>query len=489
MTSASDRRRPRRLAIIALTGLIASSAVHAQTADGVRLRGQRLAAADGMAPQGDARERNAGTAAPLSGSVTLREALTRGLEFNLAAIARANGLVQARGDRQIARSALLPNVAATLTDSVQRVNLAALGMRFDVPLPGFALPDVVGPFNVLDARARASLTVLDRTAWHTYRGAQESVAAAEQSVEDAANAIVLAIGSAYLQAVAVRAQVELVRAQVETAKTLFQRTTLQRTAGLATPIDLNRAQLQTLNQEQRLVALQADVARRKIDLARLMGAAPTDQYELADALSFSPPPAVRLDDALRAAVEQRADLKVAEAHVRAAQRALDAAQARRLPTVSLSGDYGASYVNPTGVQSTYTIVGNVRVPIWEGRRTAGEVERARGVLAQRQAERDDLAAQIEADVRKAFVEIEAAAGRVQVAERSIQVSRDNFTLIRQRFESGVSDNIDVVQAQEAVAYGEADYLNSLLAHNIAKLVLARAMGNPAENLTQFVRPR
>jgi outer membrane protein TolC len=60
-------------------------------------------------------------------------------------------------------------------------------------------------------------------------------------------------------------------------------------------------------------------------------------------------------------------------------------------------------------------------------------------------------------------------------------------LTRQRFEAGVTDNLEVVQSQEAVAQAELDYINSVFAHNVAKLSLARSIGHAAESLTNFVK--
>src|SRR5207253_10087551 len=94
-------------------------------------------------------------------------------------------------------------------------------------------------------------------------------------------AIVLAVGRAYLRAVAARARAGAARAQIETATLLHQRTAQRQGAGLATPLDVNRAQVQLLAEQQRRAAFEAAFAKQKIDLARIIGLPPTDQYDLA----------------------------------------------------------------------------------------------------------------------------------------------------------------------------------------------------------------
>jgi outer membrane protein TolC len=73
-----------------------------------------------------------------------------------------------------------------------------------------------------------------------------------------------------------------------------------------------------------------------------------------------------------------------------------------------------------------------------------------------------------------------------VAERNIHVAEESLNLTRQRFEAGVTDNVEVVQAQESVASAKLDYINSVFAHNAAKLTLARAMGRAADSLPRFL---
>jgi outer membrane protein TolC len=219
------------------------------------------------------------------------------------------------------------------------------------------------------------------------------------------------------------------------------------------------------------------------------GLPPNDRYDIADDVPFEAAPAITMEDALKQAFMQRSDLKAAEAQVRAAERARAAARAERLPALSLSADYGAIGINPAQAHGTFAVVGSLKVPIWQGGRIEGNIEQAGAALAQRQAEFQDLRAQVEADVRKAFLDLQAARNQVEVARENIQVTEENLKLTRQRFEAGVSDNVEVVQSQESVANAELDYINSVFAHNLAKLSLARAIGQAAENLGQFLTVR
>jgi outer membrane protein TolC len=249
---------------------------------------------------------------------------------------------------------------------------------------------------------------------------------------------------------------------------------------------VNRSRVQMLTQQQRLVSLQNDLAKQKINLARIVGLPPNDRYDIADDVPFAPAPAITLDEALKQAFSTRSDLKAAEAQVGAAERARSAARAERLPSLSLSADYGAIGTNPAQAHGTFSVVGSLKFPIWQSGRIEGDIEQADAALAQRQAELEDLRGQVETDIRRAYLDLDAAKSQVEVARENLQVTQENLKLTRQRYDAGVSDNVEVVQSQESVATAELDYINSVFAHNVAKLSLARAAGQATDNLTQFL---
>jgi outer membrane protein TolC len=418
--------------------------------------------------------------------LTLHDAIQRGLENNLRIVRLTHAAGQASGQQGIARSALLPNITGDFSVAAEQLNLAALGLRLEIP--GVFVSDV-SRFNVVDLRARLSQTVVDLSQLNRYRGARETVRASEFAVEDSRDLIVQSVGDAYLQAFAARARIDATRTQIETAATLHQRAAQQRRAGLATPLDVNRAQVQMLTAQQRLAALQADLTKRKIDLARLIGLPPTDRYELPAKVPLLPPVTQTVDNELKQATEGRADLKAAEAQVRSAERALAAAQAERLPSVSVDAEYGGNRASDKPVHSTYIVAGAVHVPLWQGGHAAAAIQEATAALSERRAELEDLKSEIEADVRRAYADLEAAATEVDVAQASLQVTRENLVLTRQRFDAGVSDNVSVVQSQESLAAAEFDYINSVLAQNMAKLAMARAIGHVSEDIAADVAQR
>lgn len=423
---------------------------------------------------------------PFSGKLSLREAIQRGLEYNLGAVGMTQAARQARGQSVIARSALLPNVNGDLSETVEQEDLKALGLRFNLPVAGFTIPTIVGPFNYFDLRAHLTQNVLDLTALNNYRAANENMRANQFATQDARDLVVLAVGGAYLQVITAKARVDSAHSQLETANALYQQTLQKRGVGLVAQVDVDQSEIEALTQRQRLLSLENDLSKQKINLARMTGLPPNEQYDVSDEVPFSSAPPLSVDEAFKEAINGRSDLRAAEAQVQAAERARSAASAERLPSLSVGGDYGVIGTNPAQSHGTFSATATLRIPIWQGGRTEGDIEQADAALAQRRAELEDLKGQVESDIREAYLDVQTAASQVQLSQRNIQVTKEALDLTRQRYEAGVTDIVEVVQAQESVSTAKLDYINSVFAHNAAKLSLARAIGHTANSLPQFL---
>jgi outer membrane protein TolC len=219
----------------------------------------------------------------------------------------------------------------------------------------------------------------------------------------------------------------------------------------------------------------------------MIGLPANDQYDITDEVPFAPATPVTVESALAQAYQQRADLKAADAQVRAAERAHSAARAERYPSLGVTSDYGGIGVNTSQLETTYTATASLKIPIWQGGRAEGDIQQADATLAQRRAEYEDLKGQIESDVRSAYLDLQAAGSQVEVAQKNVDVNKEALELTRQKMEVGVIDNVAYVQAQEDVTNAEFDYINGVFAFNVAKLSLARATGRAADAVPEILK--
>ncbi|HTS75036.1 MAG TPA: TolC family protein [Bryobacteraceae bacterium] len=426
-------------------------------------------------------------AMPFNGRLSLDDALKRGLAFNLGSIGMTQSLRQSAAQVRVARSALLPNLTGSLNENVEQVDLATFGFRFSAP--GFHIPTVVGPFNYFTLQASLSQTVANMTTVNNYRAARATARANRYNLDDARDLVTLAVGGAYLQVLAAQARVNAAEVQLNTANAVFHQSSEQHVEGVLGKLNVDQSQVRTLTQQQQIITLRNDLAKQKINLARLTGLPPTADYQLTDTFPFSPAPVESVDSAIAKADEQRADLKSAQAQVDAAERALSAARAERLPSASISGDYEVIGMNPGNSHGAFSATGSINVPIWQGGRIAGDIAAAEAVLAQRKAELEDTRAQIEAEVRQVYLDLAAAAGQVEVARKNLQVAQEALEMTRTRMEAGVVNTLEVVQAQETLSSAQLDLIDSIFAHNVAKLNLARALGHANQQIPSLLKPQ
>lgn len=410
-------------------------------------------------------------AAPEALPLSMAEAVRRALGHNLGILLADQQVARATGARRVTFADLLPHVSASLAETRRKTNLEAFGFPLQ---EGF--PRVVGPFNVFDARVFVTQRVLDFTSLARMQAADHALEADRLGYRDARDLVVLVTANLYLETLAADARVAAVEAQRTTAQALFDQAIDLRNSGLAAGIDVVRAEVQLSTARQRATAARHDFDKLKLQLARVTGLPAGQAFTLTDAVPFAPPPDLPLAAALERAYAARPDYLSALARVREAEARERAVRLASVPTVHLNADYGAIGLTAGTALSTFSVAGTVSVPLFEGGRQAGRrVETASDVRA-RQAEADSLRAQIDYDVRVAFLDIEAASEALGVAARARELAALQLTQARDRFAAGVVTNIEVVQAQEAVAAASEGHIGALYAFNVAKALLARALG-------------
>jgi len=422
--------------------------------------------------------------------LTIADAIKRGLDANLGPIAANDSQRAARAQRLQALSALLPNISASASDTVTQVNLAAYGFQFHIPASlGFSIPSVVGPYNYSSLQGSLSQSLYDPVARRNWQSAKALEQAASLSAKDAHELVILAVGGTYLQCLSTAARVASQKAQVDNAQAIYQQAQVRKAAGTNARIDVTRSQVQLQTEQQSLTSLQADYRKQIISLARLIGLPQDREINLSDALDSNAAPVPDAAQAIQQALSQRADLQATAAQVKAAELAVSAARAERLPAASISGNYGVIGPNPESTHGVFAVTGSVTVPIWMGGRTGADIEQAEATLHQRQAELADQRGRVEQGVRNALIELETAVGQVKVAESSKILAADTLTQARDRFAAGVATTVEVVQAQQQVAAADSDYITSLFSMRLARLSLAREMGQTESGLFNSKREK
>jgi len=443
--------------------------------------GQAIPGTQGVSPfAGSAPAKPVPGVLPLS----LQEAIDRGLKQNLGALLSSADIRSARGRRWEQLSALLPHVTAAPSVAATELNLAELGFT---SLGGASIPPSLGPFSYFDARVAVSQSLFDWKSINATRAAGQSLKSAEYTYKDARDLVVLAVGFTYLEGIADEARIETAEAQVKTAEALYDQATDQVTAGTSPAIDGLRAKVELQTRQQQLIQAKNNFAIQKLTVARVIGLAPGQEFEFTDKSPYQPFEGITIDEALKRAYSARSDYQAGLTDVRAAEFSRKAALAGYLPSLSFDADYGTGGAHPSTATQVFDVRGTLSIPIFLGGSVHGDVLQADARLEQSRERLDNLRAQIDSDVRTALLNLQSSAVLVNVARSNIDLAEETLVQSRDRFRAGVTDTVEVVQSQEAVASAHEQYISSLYNFNLAKISLARALGLAEEGVKGFFK--
>lgn len=408
--------------------------------------------------------------------LTLREALAIALDRSPALRLAAARERLAAGEEKLARSEMLPHLGLIASQASQTRNLAAMGLNSETIGGGFDVRRRVGPFGNFDARVAITQDVLDLTERRRYRAAGQRREAAEAGSLDVREQLTHEVATAYIEALRVQASTATLRKQMALARQLHTLTIDRMEQGVASRLDERRALQQANNLQQLLYEAEAAATAAKLELAAVIHAEPTADYELADVHRFYDVSSLDAREAVAKALESRPDARAASARLEASQTDRKAADAISKPRVTLYADYGQSGNQLYRNLNTYTVRGEVGVPIYFGGRAAAERQRAQAGVDAAEAELEQLRVRIETETLAAAAAVDSARKQVEVAEESIGLAQEEIDLTTARFVSGVSDNTEVLAAQDRLARAEENRIRALYRLNLARAALHRATG-------------
>ncbi|MGA2752710.1 MAG: TolC family protein [Terracidiphilus sp.] len=412
-----------------------------------------------------------GNASSQTIDLSLEDAIQRGLQSNLGIILSGTQTSGARAARLSQLQSLLPSVDFTAKEAAMQTDLPAEGLR----IPGF--PKIIGPFGYTDVRASLTWSLIDVQSLRNYLAARHNFAAAQLSAQDARDMVVLTVGNAYLLVLADQTNVSSVQAQVATAKVSLDQAVDNHQAGTAPLLDELRARVDYQSLQQQLIAAQDSLEKDKLALARTIGLPLAQSFILTDTAPYAPFDQLDANALIQQAKANRKDLAALVEETAAAADQRKAATAARFPTVETDADYGDIGTTLAHSHGTVDATASLSVPVFDEFALRGQAEQAQAQLDTAKAQLSDKNAQIEADVRDALLDIAAAQKQVEVARSSADLAGEALKEAQERYANGVSDNLAVSQAQQSVAQADSQYVASLYRDNVAKLSLARALGD------------
>jgi outer membrane protein len=408
-------------------------------------------------------------------NLSLAQAIVLATENNLSTLLAKERENEAHGFKKESLAGLLPNISGTAYQANLTENLAALGFNGS-RFPGFTA-SFIGPFNNFDARVRLQQTIFSLNALRNYQAGRAAVHVAEFEENVAREQVATATALAYLECMRADRSVSAAQANVTLAQTLFKLARDQRDAGVATGVDVTRAETRLAQEQVRLSRAQTDSENARLQLQRIVGLPLGSAFTLTDPLSFPVETLPVIETAVKTAEDTRAEVRVAQTEVTVNSYEARAARAEQLPSLEFLGDYGISGITPVdSALPTRRFAIQLNVPVFNGGLTRGRIQVATSRQKQAELELASVRGQVEVDVRLAYSALGTTAETVRAADLSVTLAERELAMARDRFSAGVGDNIELVTAQTTLANARLEQVTALAVYNGARLNLAAALG-------------
>ena len=408
-------------------------------------------------------------------SLSLEQAIQLAIENNLATLLAEERRREARGFEQQSLAGLLPNIVGTAYQANVTQNLAALGFQPGT-FPGIT-NTFIGPFNNFDARARLVQTIFSLSAIRNFQAGRAGVRLADLQQGLAREQVATATALTYLDVLRADRSVSAAQANVDLAQTLLALARDQRNAGVATGVDVTRAETRLAQEQVRLAQAQTASEQSRLNLQRVVGLQLGAPLTLTDPLRFNPETLPSIETAVSQAGQTRAEVRIAEEQLALTGYERRAVRAELLPSLEFVGDYGVSGITPANTAlPTRRVAIQLNVPVFNGGLTRGRIAVATSRERQAELELGSVRGQVEEDVRLAFATLRTTAEQVRAADQSVTLAERELEMARDRFRAGVADNIEVVTAQAALSNARDAQVNALAQYNAARLNIAAALG-------------
>ena len=407
----------------------------------------------------------AATGAPLQ--LTLKRAVQLGLRQNPERVIAQILVSESDRNRQIARSVLLPQAAVDGHAALSQYNLQSVEATRRA---------AAGPYQFIEAGPSFSQTILSLPQIRGYQIGNERVRGARADEQTERESVVSAVVSQYLLVLRAYANLDAVRSRVALAQRLYDQANELQQTGIGLNIDTVRANVELQNEKQNLIDADTQTRTTKYVLAELLDLPREQELEVTDHLDFYDLPALERGALLEQAMKQRPEVRSLNSQKRVARLSTDANREQRLPQLGFSGFwyYQGQHFNDGIPAYTYEL--SLDFPLFTGGRIRAEEARAKLEEDRIEQMRRALEARITREVKTAFDELTAARAAVDVANLGLRLAQDEVAQAQRRFAAGVTTNVEVITAQDALARASDSQIDALFRFNVSRADLARATG-------------
>lgn len=415
-------------------------------------------------------------------AIDLAAVFRRAEALNAGVLTGREAAVQAHAAADLQRVGLLPNISLRAAQQRSETVTATKTVATQNPAAGRFDGQVNGSLNLLNLQQTAA-----------FRSAKRGAEAADADAEFTLQSALAGAGLFYFTQLRNQARDVVLAANVGRAQELLALAQRQLDAGISpvTQIDVTRAQAQLA--QARLAQLQNETTTKQ-GAQQLMLSLDYDAVQPLTLKTINLIPETTASSAAQLAMKEQVTAKIfpRRADWRRAQRAVEqagfdekAASYERAPSVALTGSYGqgGAYFD-TDKADQWSGAVAVTVPIFDGLKSNADRRTAMSKRRVQEIKLHALENQIKAEIDVAEQDVNSRFQQIDVARQTLRLAEDQLRLARVRFEQGVADNREIIEAQNQLAIANDNAIEAQYRYNLSRVELARAKGEVRDLLTQ-----
>ena len=407
-------------------------------------------------------------AAEPAATLTLEQALSTVEGVNLNVLLSRESAVQALEAVRQQRSSLFPIINGSLQQRrTQNVSIATVVVASGRPASRF------------DALVTGSYSLFDPELLSALKSARVGAEVAQANYQAVTQAVLADVAASYFAHLRNLRRLDVLDANIARARSLHELARNQFEAGVATQIDVTRAEAQVAVAEQARLQQVTALYETELLLKRLLDVPPANELRLEPFQVRRASPSLFAYSEQQTAFEKRADYLAAQKALEQAKINVKTATYQRLPALSLTGNYGLASANwdDDNKQEQWAAGIGVSMPLFDGLRAGADRRIALSRQRSQEMRLHTLELQISSELRLAAQDAGSRNAQITVAEKNLTLAREELRLAEQRYQQGVADNREVVEAQNRLAIADDNFVEAVFQYNLSRVELARAKGD------------
>ena len=249
--------------------------------------------------------------------------------------------------------------------------------------------------------------------------------------------------------------------------------------GTASKFDMLQSKVQVSLLVPELVNAENSIGIIMAELNKLLGLKVQQRLLIKDNLTFAPFE-IKEDEFLKSAYLNKPEMILKSLGIDMDKWGIKFAKAGWLPQVNASADYNFRSNNTANMfnnrHSNWNIGVSLSIPIFDGFATKAKVEAARAKYSQSLISKENVADQIAVSIRQDCLDLKQAAAIIKSQQDNLEDAKEALKIADVRFENGIGINLDVLDAQVALAQVKVNLAQGIYDYLVAQADLDRNMG-------------